>query len=49
MALINSIKQVVADRCKVFHTTLQLKTGACAHTADGCNFIGWRKRPSPRR
>jgi cobalt-zinc-cadmium efflux system protein len=40
MALIDSIKDVPADHFKVFHTTLQLETVACAHSADGCNFVG---------
>ncbi len=38
-ALIQIIKVRLADQFKVFHTTLQLETSACAHTEDGCNFI----------
>ena len=39
VALIDTLKQTLADGFKVFHTTLQLERLACAHTADGCNFV----------
>ena len=42
VALIERIKEVLADRFNVFHTTLQLETVACAHSADGCNFVDQR-------
>jgi cobalt-zinc-cadmium efflux system protein len=42
VALIERIKEALADRFNVFHTTLQLETVACAHSADGCNFVDQR-------
>ncbi len=40
--LIENIKQALADRFQVFHTTLQLELTACEHSSDGCNFVGRR-------
>jgi cobalt-zinc-cadmium efflux system protein len=40
--LIERIKEVLADGFAVFHTTLQLETTPCAHSADGCNFVDAR-------
>ncbi len=37
--LIERIKGVLADAFSVFHTTIQLESTPCAHSADGCNFI----------
>jgi cobalt-zinc-cadmium efflux system protein len=42
VALIERIKEALADRFNVFHTTLQLETVARAHSADGCNFVDQR-------
>jgi len=42
VVLIENIKQAVADRFRVFHTTLQLELTACEHSPDGCNFVGRR-------
>lgn len=41
-ALIERIKQALADGFKVFHTTLQLERTACEHSDDGCNFVDRR-------
>ena len=38
--LIVQLQTVLADRFKVLHTTFQLERTACAHSADGCNFVG---------
>lgn len=38
-ALRTSIQQVLAERFKVFHTTLQLELAPCQHTEDGCNYV----------
>ncbi len=43
VALIEAVKTMVAERFKVFHTTLQLEPTACEHAADGCNFIDPRR------
>lgn len=43
-AFIARIKETLADRFKVFHTTLQLERVPCEHSDDGCNFID--RRPS---
>ena len=40
--LIVTIKQLVADRFAVFHTTIQCELVACEHSEDGCNFTGQR-------
>ena len=37
--LIRELQTVLADRFKVFHTTLQLELTACEHSDDGCNFV----------
>ncbi|HQR56661.1 MAG TPA: cation diffusion facilitator family transporter [Burkholderiaceae bacterium] len=41
-ALVERIKQGLADGFKVFHTTLQLERTACEHSDDGCNFVDRR-------
>ena len=35
-----SLREVLATRFKVFHTTLQLELTPCRHTDDGCNYVG---------
>lgn len=40
--VIQSIKTMLADRFKVFHTTIQCELVACEHSADGCNFVDRR-------
>lgn len=42
VALIEQIKEAVADGFKVLHTTLQLERTACEHSDDGCNFVDRR-------
>ena len=41
-ALIKRLKEVLADRFRIFHTTLQLERTACEHGDDGCNFVDHR-------
>ena len=41
--IIDSVQTLVADRFKVFHTTIQCELVACQHSADGCNFVDWRQ------
>lgn len=41
-ALVEQIKVVLAERFRIFHTTLQLERTACEHSADGCNFVDHR-------
>ena len=41
-ALIEPLKEMLADRFKVFHTTLQVEPTACQHSEDGCNFVDHR-------
>ena len=41
-----AIQQLLADRFKVFHTTLQCELEPCEHSDDGCDFID-RREPSP--
>ena len=38
--LLEPLKEVLAERFSVFHTTLQLEAQPCRHTADGCNYVG---------
>jgi len=38
--LLEPLKAMLAKRFQVFHTTLQMEAKACAHTDDGCNFVG---------
>ena len=45
VALIERIKEALADGFKVFHTTLQLERTACEHSDDGCNFVDRRAEP----
>jgi len=45
VALIEQIKQRMADEYRVFHTTLQLERVACEHSDDGCNFVDKRSPP----
>ena len=44
--LIRIIQEVLADNFKVFHTTLQIELKPCEHSADGCNYIDRRIKPS---
>lgn len=37
--IINNIKNIVAERFSVFHTTIQCEHIGCEHTDDGCNFV----------
>ena len=37
--LLQALQEVLALRFNVFHTTLQLETTPCQHTADGCNYV----------
>ena len=37
--LLPTLREVLAKQFKVFHTTLQLETAPCEHTADGCNYV----------
>lgn len=39
-ALRGSIRVVLAELFRVFHTTLQLELTPCQHTDDGCNYVG---------
>ncbi len=41
--LIRMIQEILADRFKVFHSTLQIELSPCEHSSDGCNFIEHRK------
>lgn len=36
--LLPPLKQLLAERFSVFHTTFQFETTACMHTDDGCNY-----------
>jgi cobalt-zinc-cadmium efflux system protein len=38
--VVANIKAVVAERFKVFHSTIQCELVACEHTEDGCNYTG---------
>jgi cobalt-zinc-cadmium efflux system protein len=38
-ALRAGIRDLLAERFKVFHTTLQLELAPCEHTEDGCNYV----------
>ncbi len=42
-ALIGRLQEVLADRFRVHHTTLQVERPACEHAADGCNFVDRRR------
>lgn len=33
------LRDLLAERFKVFHTTLQLELTPCQHTEDGCNYV----------
>lgn len=37
--ILPELKNILATKFSVFHTTLQFETVACVHTDDGCNFI----------
>jgi cobalt-zinc-cadmium efflux system protein len=39
-AVVADVKETVAAKFNVFHTTLQCELVACEHSEDGCNFIG---------
>lgn len=45
--VIERIKEALADRFKVFHTTLQVERVACEHSDDGCNFVDRRGHGDP--
>jgi cobalt-zinc-cadmium efflux system protein len=34
------LKEILAERFGVYHTTVQFETVPCAHKADGCNYVG---------
>jgi cobalt-zinc-cadmium efflux system protein len=38
--LIPALQKGLAERFNVFHTTLQFERVPCAHTTDGCNYVG---------
>lgn len=42
-ALLSLIREMVAERFSVFHSTVQIELTPCEHSADGCNFIDHRK------
>lgn len=46
-ALIEPLKEMLADQFKVFHTTLQIEPTACQHSEDGCNFVDQRPSAKP--
>jgi len=39
-SLIEPLKEMLAKRFSVFHTTLQIESRPCAHSEDGCNYSG---------
>lgn len=47
-ALIGRLRELLADRFRVHHTTLQVERPACEHAADGCNFVDRRLHDGPR-
>ncbi|MBI2791827.1 MAG: cation transporter [Gammaproteobacteria bacterium] len=42
--LISKIREILAARFQVFHSTIQIELTPCEHSADGCNFIDHRKK-----
>ncbi|MGM9488079.1 cation diffusion facilitator family transporter [Ideonella sp. YS5] len=44
--LIDRLKELLADRFRVYHSTLQVERPACRHAADGCNFVDPRMSAS---
>ncbi|MES2785742.1 MAG: cation diffusion facilitator family transporter [Pseudomonadota bacterium] len=40
--LTERLKGMLAERFEIFHTTLQMELVPCAHSADGCNYMGER-------
>ena len=46
-ALIEPLKEMLADQFKVFHTTLQIEPTPCQHSEDGCNFVDQRLLAKP--
>lgn len=48
MALVKRLQEVLADRFRVHHTTLQVERPACEHAADGCNFVDKRTHEHPQ-
>lgn len=46
-ALLEPLKQMLAEKFSVFHTTLQLEAEPCAHTLDGCNYVGSERPHGP--
>lgn len=45
--LLRPLKEVLAGQFSVFHTTLQLEARPCAHTQDGCNYVGRQSGSGP--
>ena len=39
-ALIGRLQDMLADRFRVHHTTLQVERPACEQAADGCTIVG---------
>lgn len=46
-SLLPPLKDVLAKQFSVFHTTLQLEARPCAHTQDGCNYVGTKAEHGP--
>lgn len=46
-ALIGRLQEVLADRFRVHHTTLQVERPPCVHAGDGCNFVDKRAHEHP--
>jgi cobalt-zinc-cadmium efflux system protein len=42
--LLPALKEILATQFGVYHTTMQFETAPCAHTEDGCNYIGADER-----
>jgi cobalt-zinc-cadmium efflux system protein len=47
-ALVARLRELLADRFRVQHTTLQLERPGCEHAADGCNFVDRHRLDRPR-
>ena len=47
--LLAPLKEILAERFQVFHTTLQMEAKACVHTDDGCNFISPASSEGPEK
>lgn len=46
-ALLAPLQKMLAEKFSVFHTTLQLEATPCAHTEDGCNYVGTAQPHGP--